>query len=284
MDTVNIKAYAKINLSLDILGRREDGYHKLDTVMQQITLHDRIAISKNYGGLNVGSDLKTLPHGSGNIAYKAAELFYKRAGLQPRTDIFISKEIPAEAGLGGGSADAAAVLNALNEIEGGIYSRIELTAMGAEIGADVPFCVLGGACRCRGIGEKLTELPSMPDCFIVICKPPVSVSTAEAYGLIDRKPSDIRYTPAMLSALKSGEIKKIAAALGNHFDDAAELSEIGEIEKSMLGAGALGALMTGSGSAVYGIFEEPERAELCADLIGDLGRVFVASPFRAVGN
>ena len=278
MDTVNIKAYAKINLSLDVLGKREDGYHQLDTVMQQISLHDRIRLSSNNGGLNVGSDSKDIPRGSGNIAYRAAELFYSRAEIQPRTDIFISKEIPSQAGLGGGSADAAAVLNALNEIHGGAFSRDELIAMGAEIGADLPFCIAGGTARCRGIGEKLTHAHAMPDCFIVICKPPVNVSTAEAFKRIDSRSSDIRYTSGMLSALESGDIKNTAAALGNHFDDASELSEVAKIKKTMLKYGALGALMTGSGSAVYGIFTELEKAESCMDRIGSMGELFLAKP------
>lgn len=284
---MKLNAYAKINLTLDVTGLREDGYHLLDTVMQSISLCDQVEILRTgEPGVRLRTDREYLPNDEGNTAYRAAVLFLKHCGLEDEgLEIALCKRIPSRAGLGGGSADAAAVLRGLNGLYGAGLSLEELMKLGEEVGADVPFCVHGGCCRCEGIGERLTELPTLPNCFLALCKPPAGMSTPRAYALLDRYPiSHKQATPGMVEALKKGDLRQVAQRLSNRFDQAMRLMQVRDIKKTMLSAGTLGTMMSGSGSAVYGIFDRPQAAENCVRLLEGKGEVFQASPMGPFGS
>ena len=269
MTTLTEKAYAKLNLTLDILGKREDGYHELETVMQQITLCDDIEIDVGTGAdWKLECDWDTIPNGPENLAWKAAGLFYKSIGKDPQgITIRISKRIPVGAGLGGGSADAAAVLWALNRHEGEPYSKWELSRLAAGIGSDVPFCVLGGTALATGRGEKLEEMLPMPQCFYCIAKPDFSVSTAELYAAYDRQETTWHpATQGMVKSLYQHDLMHVAGHVGNTMEPvvAADHPEIEEIKTVMQDCGALGTAMTGSGSAVFGIFDSFDMAAMAS--------------------
>ena len=275
------KAYAKINLTLDIIGKREDGYHELSTVMQSISLCDDIEIKLNDSGrINISCDAPGVPLDKRNTMYKAAEAVLSRAESPAGADIRLTKRIPSEAGLGGGSADAAAVIRALNKLLDEKLSETELFEIAAGVGADVPFCLKGGTCLCEGIGEKLTALKPMPDCFIVIVKPEEGVSTAEAYRAVDsfENTETVRYTPAMLKALDSASICDAAASAGNRFDAALAIPVVRKIEELLTENGALCAVMTGSGSAVFGIFDDKTAAENIIGRMSGEHRAFLCRP------
>ena len=280
---MQINAYAKINLSLDITGRREDGFHTLDTVMQAISLSDTITLtSTREPGISLRTNFRYLPVNEKNTAYRAAMLFFEHCGVKnPGLQIEIQKRVPSRAGLGGGSADAAAVLRGLNELYGAGLSKETLLELGAKIGADVPFCVHGGACRCTGVGEILEPVTPLPDCFLVLCKPPAGMSTPRAYALLDQSPpARTQGTPRLIEALESGDLRSIGKALSNRFDDAMRLMQVRQIKQIMRCAGAAGALMTGSGSAVFGLFSSEDCAKYCAGLLSEKGEVFLATPIR----
>ena len=260
---MRVNAYAKINLTLDFAGRREDGYHLLRMVMQSVSLHDSLIIEKGEPGIRLHCARADVPCDRSNTVYKAVSLFYAFCGRVPAIDITIEKKIPSQAGLGGGSADAAAVLHALNKIEYTDYSLETLCGIGVQVGADVPFCLFGGTALAEGIGEKLTALAPLPHCFLVICKPPVGVNTGKAFAKADSLGVSGNFTEPMLRAVRTAEIPAIAVALGNDFEQVTELDEVIGIKQKMLAFGALGACMTGSGSAVYGIFEEQAAAAQC---------------------
>lgn len=279
------RAYAKINLTLDVTGKREDGYHLLDTVMQSVSLYDELELRREEEpGIRLRCDKEYLPLDTKNTAYRAARLFFEHCGLeQAGVLVAIHKRIPSRAGMGGGSADAAAVLCGLNNLFSVGLSREELAGLGAQIGADVPFCVLGGTRRCRGIGELTEPVAPLPDCFLVLCKPPAGMSTPRAFALIDKYPLlKSGGTPKMLEALESGSLQRVAGALSNRFDATMRLMQVRQIKKRMRSAGALGTLMTGSGSAVYGVFAEQAQAQSCAQLLQGNGEVFLATPQREV--
>ncbi len=275
-----LHAPAKINLALDILGRRQDGYHFIDTVMQAVDLCDEVELALTGGGIEVECLGMKLPAGEGNTAYRAARLFFERTGLKSGVKIRIDKRIPAGAGLAGGSADAAAVLVGLNALlQAGLTVR-ELCEIGVKVGADVPFCILGGTARIGGIGEKLTPLPALCGCWFVVVKPAVSVSTAEAYRAFDEKGSkgkgDI---DAVVRAVAKGDIESIGSLAFNAFEDVIELEDVMRAKEELLSRGALGAAMSGSGSAVFGIFDEKGAAErACFGLKESFEEVFLTSP------
>lgn len=278
---MELKAYAKINLSLDITGVREDGYHLLDTVMQEIDLSDRITLTeRNTPGITLRTNLSYLPNNEKNTAYQAAKLFFEACGLpNAGVEIQIEKTVPSRAGMGGGSADAAAVLCGLNQMFSAGLEQEQLMELGAKIGADVPFCIVGGACRCTGIGEICQPVTPLPDCFLVICKPPAGMSTPRAYAMIDEQPpTRTQDTPRVLDALESGDLRQIGKALSNRFDSAMRLMQVRNIKRQMVSCGATGAMMTGSGSAVYGLFATQKAAESCASVLQSHGEVFVCTP------
>lgn len=258
-----VPAYAKVNLFLDITGRLPDGYHTLNTVMQQIGLCDNVTVrARNGRGIAVFCDVTDIPCDERNIAFKAAEAFLVKTGIEADVSINIEKKIPVMAGLGGSSADGAAVLIAMNRLFDGALSGEELERLGAGLGADVPFCIRGGAAVCKGIGDDMISVRGLDEtCFLVIVKPDFQCNTAEGYRLYDRQPvAEKGDFDGFLRALEGG-MAEIGNALYNVFerlycDDRIEL-----LKKELTGAGALGACLTGSGSAVFGIFDDREKAE-----------------------
>ena len=269
MTTLTERAYAKLNLTLDVLGKREDGYHDLETVMQQITMCDDIEIDVETGeDWKLECDWEEVPAGPDNLAWKAAGLFYKSIGKDPQgITIRITKRIPMEAGLAGGSADAAAVLRALNRHEGEPYTIWELARFSAKVGSDVPFCVLGGTCLATGRGEKLEQLLPMPQCFYCIAMPDFSVSTPALFAEFDAAETVVRPdTKGMLKSLDQHDLMHVAGHVGNAMESlvSAKHPEIQEIKNVMLDCGALGTAMTGSGSAVYGIFDAFDMAAMAS--------------------
>lgn len=265
MITLQEPAYAKLNLTLDILHKREDGFHEIESIMQQITMCDDVEIDVETGeDWKLECDWEDIPTDSENLAWKAAGVFYREIGKDPQgITIRITKRIPMEAGLGGGSADAAAVLRALNRHEGEPFTIWELSRLSAKIGSDVPFCVLGGTALAKGRGEKLAQLLPMPQCFYCIAKPEFSVSTPKLYAAWDEVAEP--YHPdnnGMGRALDQQNLMHVAGYLGNGFEPlvSAEHPEIEEIKQIMSDCGALGAAMTGSGSAVFGIFDAFDMA------------------------
>lgn len=284
MTTLYEGAFAKINLTLDVLGKREDGYHDLKSVMQAISIRDDIEIDIGTGKPWVlKCDKEGIPTDSNNLAWKAAEVFFRATGKDPEgLEIRITKRIPCEAGLGGGSADAAAVLRALNRHYDAPFSILALAELGAQVGSDVPFCTLCGTAMVEGRGERLRKLPDMPDCVFVVCKPDFSISTPALYKKIDetviaKRPDN----QAMESALLAGDLGKIAENLCNVFDpivteDHLELNYIKSIFNSY---GSVGQQMTGSGSAVFAIVPDFEfAAVVCNMLKENYPNVFIAKP------
>ncbi len=284
MTTLYEGAFAKLNLTLDVLGKREDGYHDLKSIMQTISIRDDVEIDVGTGTqwtLNCTDE--TIPCGAENLAWKAAKVFCEAAKVDPDgLAIRITKRIPSGAGMGGGSADAAAVLRALNRHYGSPFSILALAEIGAEVGSDVPFCVLCGTAMCEGRGERLRKLPDMPDCIFVVVKPEFSVSTPELYKKIDEVA--IAQRPdhqAMESALLAGDLEKVAHNLCNVFDPVvtAEHLELNYIKSVFHQYGAVNYQMTGSGSAVYAIVSEFEvAAVLCNMLKDNYPQVFIAKP------
>lgn len=266
MQTLIQPAYAKINLILHITGRREDGYHTLETIMQSLSLHDDVAVTLSSGqaAVQLTCSNPTLPTDTTNLAYKAAALFYKTVAIPtPNCRIHLEKRIPLAAGLAGGSADAAAVLHALNKLHQTALSQDTLCRIGLQLGADIPYCICGGTMFAQGIGEILSPLTSLPPCWIVLCKPDFSISTAEAYRAIDSQPRPLRtYTADMLRAISEENLKNICQFLSNDMEEVApQQGEITEIKTILKKNGALGALMSGSGPTVFGIFSTRIQAE-----------------------
>ncbi len=261
---------AKINLTLEIISRRDDGYHFVNTVMQAVTLYETVDVCKN--GLDK-IDLKVcgidIDPRHCTTVYRAADLFFKKTEIQQfGVSINLNKSVPVGAGLAGGSADAAAVLAALNEISGARLSVAELCKIGEHIGADVPFCIMGGTAFGTGTGTKLSPLPKLPDCAIVIAKPDESISTEQAYRLIDEqggKPKSI--STKMLYAINNADILAVAKLLHNDFDYVITLPKVDTIKQTMIKHGTLGCQMTGSGSAVFGIFINDDDAKRCYDAL-----------------
>lgn len=294
MTTLTEGAFAKVNLTLDVLGKREDGYHDLKSVMQTITLHDDVMITLDTGcGWELHcfreilpereesddtppeSEFVTdgLPQDAENIAWKAAQAYFARIGREPDgIEICINKRIPSQAGLGGGSADAAAVLRALNRHYGAPLSLLALAELGAQVGSDVPFCVLGGTAMVEGRGERLTKLPCEAELYYVVCKPDFGVSTAELYQAIDAQVITNRPDHnSMLVNLQKGDLLGIGGSMCNVFEPIVmqEHFDINYIKSVMFTYGAYGAQMTGSGSAVFGIFDSFEYATVACTMLKD---------------
>lgn len=284
MSALTAEAHAKINLTLDVTGRRDDGYHTLRSVFQSVTLCDRVSLSvTGEGNTLVSCDRPEVPCGESNTVRRAAEAFFARTGIPDVGVAFsIEKRIPWQAGLGGGSADAAAAFRLLNDCFGTGLSAAELCEIGLSVGADVPFCLLGGTMLAQGVGEKLTPLPPLPPCGIVVCKPSAGTGTREAYEALDRSgaaPTD--FTGPMLSALQSGGFARVAASVGNAFERTAGVPEVAEIVRRLRSAGAAGACMTGTGSAVFGLFADTQTARACAEALSNVyPDVFLCHPFH----
>jgi 4-diphosphocytidyl-2-C-methyl-D-erythritol kinase len=277
-------AYAKLNLTLDVLGKREDGYHDLQSVMQTISVRDDIEIDVGTGKpWKLLCSKEGIPTDERNLAWKAARVYCDAMKKDPNgLEIRITKRIPSEAGMGGGSADAAAVLRALNRHFGEPLSVMALAELGAQVGSDVPFCVLCGTAMVEGRGERLRKLPDLPECFFVVVKPDFSCSTAELYKKLDE--TEIAKRPdhqAMESALLAGDLGKIAENIWNVFDPVvtAEHLEMNYIKSIFNSYGAVAFQMTGSGSAVYAIVPSFEYAAvICNMLRENYPQVFIGKP------
>ena len=274
-DTIELKALAKINLGLDVIGRRENGYHDVRMVMQTIYLYDNVTIRKmEEPGIVVKTNLSYLPSNEDNIAYKAAKLLIDEFEIQEGVEITLDKHIPVAAGLAGGSSNAAAVLVGMNRIFNLHLSQKDMMERGVKLGADVPYCVMRGTVLAEGIGEILSPLPPMPKCYILIAKPGISVSTKVVYEKLDSKP--IENHPdidAIIDGLENEDLHKIAASLGNVLENVTidDYPVIEDIKNAMKEAGALNAMMSGSGPTVFGIFDDKKLAKEAKEKMKELG-------------
>ncbi|NLJ41573.1 MAG: 4-(cytidine 5'-diphospho)-2-C-methyl-D-erythritol kinase [Clostridiales bacterium] len=270
MNGIFIKAYAKVNLTLDVVSKRDDGYHNLDMIMQSIDLWDEIILREIHKGIEITGNMDGLPRDEGNIAYRAAKLVIEELGVSRGIHITINKNIPKEAGLGGGSADCAAVISGLNRLWDLGLDRDGLRALGKGLGADVPFCLIGGTALAQGIGDILTPLNLRDDMWLVIIKPDFGISTGKVYSRLDvgriKKRPDNR---AMMGYLNSGETVNIAANMVNVLEEVTIPGNplLSVIKSELVSLGALGSLMSGSGPSVYGIFRCENDAGLAAKIL-----------------
>lgn len=268
MREIKLKARAKINLGLDVVRKREDGYHEVRMIMQMINLYDRITLRRSTEpGIRVTTNLPYLPVNEDNLVYRAAKLLMEEFKVTVGAEIELQKYIPVAAGMAGGSSDAAAVMVGVNRIFHLGLTKKQLMERGVKIGADVPFCIMRGTALAEGIGEVLTPLPAMPHCSLVIAKPKIHVSTKFVYGNL--KASELKEHPdidGQVQALREGSLEQLVAKMGNVLESVTvpAYPVIDEIKRTMLKNDAMGAMMSGSGPTVFGIFEREERAqEVC---------------------
>ena len=289
MNQMRLKALAKINLGLDVLRRKEDGYHEVKMIMQTINLHDQIHMRKiEDDEIRIRTNLYYLPNNENNLAYKAAKMLKDEFNLPGGVSINLKKVIPVAAGMAGGSSDAAAVLFGMNKLYGLKLSMQELMDRGVKLGADVPYCIMRGTALAEGIGEKLTKLPAMPKCHILIAKPPINVSTKFVYENLhanDLKPEDHPPVDAQIEALKEGNLEKLVVNMGNVLERVTvpEYPVINEIKQMMLDGGAIGSMMSGSGPTVFGIFTSYNKAKETYDKIEKSGlskQIYLTTPYN----
>ena len=281
-ETFRREAPAKINLALDILGKRPDGYHALCSVMQTVSLCDTVELAEGGEGFTLSMAGFTPPEGRKTLEQRAAEAFFARLGrAMPPLTVAITKRTPAYAGLGGGSADVAALLRILRDRYAPEMEDTTLESIGAEVGSDMPFCLRGGTALAAGRGEILTDLPPLPDCWIVLCKPPFPIPTPMLFARADsvaiRHRPDI---PGMRRALENGDLEGVAGRLGNVFEEVLppECGAVFAIRDALLAAGALGAGMSGSGPTVFGIFREEGLARAAQEKTLPLGESYAVRP------
>ena len=288
MEQITRKAYAKINIGLDVLRRREDGYHELKMIMQTVDICDDLLFEKMAEpGIVIRSNHKDIPMDGNNLIYKAADLLLQNKGITEGVRITLTKRIPIAAGMAGGSSDAAATMRGLNELFRMGYSIQELQELGVKLGADIPYCLVGGTMLSEGIGEILTPLPTPPDCFLVVAKPDINVSTGFVYGNLHAE--SLTYHPdidGMVRALHEGDLSSITDRLGNVLETVTikEYPIIEEIKELLRTMGAENALMSGSGPSVFGIFTEHRAAETAARAVEEkklAGQIFVTT-FRNI--
>lgn len=286
MNETVIKAFGKINLALDVTGRREDGYHLVKMIMQSVGISDEVTIRKNQGGINISCSNPLVPLGQSNIAWKAADKIIQKYKLAGGVDIHIEKNIPMAAGMAGGSADAAAVIKGMNELFDLDMAENEMDEIALKLGADVPFCLRKGTYLSEGIGELLTELASAPQCHVLVVNPPFEVSTATVYKALDSMEAPIHPdVDKAIDKLKCPDIKELASCMGNILQDvtAPDHPMIGKIIDKMVSLGAAGAMMTGSGPTVFGLFTEEDKAQKAKDWFEDnnnCGKVFLTEFVR----
>ena len=267
MDKIQLKALAKINLVLDVLRRREDGYHEEKMIMQTIGLHDDLEIRKTKTpGIQVKTNLYYLPTNENNLVYKAAKLLMDEFQIQDGVSIQLKKRIPVAAGMAGGSSDGAAVLWGINQMYGLGLSMQALMERGVRLGADVPYCIQRGTALAEGIGEKLSVLPPMPKCTILIAKPSISVSTKFVYENLhanDLKPEQHPDVDSMIEAMRQKDLGLLCSRMGNVLETVTipAYPVINEIKRTMMDNGAIGSMMSGSGPTVFGIFDSPVAAK-----------------------
>lgn len=289
MNQIRLKALAKINLGLDVLRRKEDGYHEVKMIMQTIDLYDQILIRKiQEDEIKIRTNLYYLPNNENNLAYKAAKLLKDEFHLPGGISIQLKKVIPVAAGMAGGSSDAAAVLFGINKMYNLKLSQQELMERGVTLGADVPYCIMRGTALAEGIGEKLTVLPPMPKCHILIAKPPVNVSTKFVYENLhanDLKPEEHPEVDLQLEALEEGDLEKLVSHMGNVLERVTvpEYPVINEIKQMMLENGALGSMMSGSGPTVFGIFTNYTQARSAYEKLQKSGlskQIYLTMPYN----
>lgn len=260
MQELIIESYGKVNLALDVLYKREDGYHEINSIMQQINLKDKLIFKEHREGIIIESNNNEVPLDSSNLVYRAWEKMKSISGINRGIHIRIEKNIPIAAGLAGGSSNGAATLKALNTLWGLNLSQDELMNIGKSLGADVPFCIMGGTAHAQGIGEKLTALKPFKDKFLLLGNPGIGISTAYAYSKLDL--SGMRYDmDELIQSMENEDLPSVARNLKNRMEAAIikENSIIGEIKRLMIKNGALGALMSGSGPTVFGLFDDQDK-------------------------
>ena len=264
METLKLNAYAKINLGLDVIGRLPNGYHEVKMIMQSVGICDELTFEKQPSGITVTTDSGELPTDENNLIYRAAKLLLDTCAVKEGVRIHLTKRIPIAAGMAGGSTDAAATLKAVNQLFRFGKTKEELMELGVKIGADVPYCILGGTALAEGIGERLTPLPPMPDCHLLVAKPDINVSTKYVYTTLDAAP--ILFHPdidGMTAAILAGDLTGITAKLGNVLETVTVPAHpiISKIKEKFLELGSDGVLMSGSGPTVFGIFSDKTAAE-----------------------
>ena len=281
LQKVSVLAPAKLNLSLDVVGTLPGGYHALDMVMQAVNLYEQVTLRRS-ADLVVRLPGSRVPPGPKNTAYKAALAFFHYTGLLAGVDITIHKTVPVRAGMGGGSADAAAVLVGLNALYGARLSMTELCALGASVGADVPFALMGGTCRVQGLGDLIKALPPCPDCWFTVIMPGYGISTPAAFAAYDQIGSPTHPDcAAQEAAIRAEDLSGLCAAAGNALEVCAGGADTAALKQALLDQGARAALMTGSGAAVFGIFEAEEPARRAAEALAAAGRqIFTLRPDR----
>ena len=288
---MRLQAFAKINLGLDVLGKREDGYHEVRMIMQTIRMYDQLDMRKSVEpGIHLTTNKKYIPVDENNLVWRAAKLMMDTCGIMEGVSIHLHKVIPVAAGMAGGSSDAAATLVGMNRLFHCGLSKEKLMELGVQIGADVPYCVLRGTALAEGIGEKLTVLPPMPDCWILIGKPGISVSTKYVYTTLDLNTNTVHPDiDGMKKALEDGNLYGITERMGNVLHDVTipAYLEVERIKEQMKTLGAVNAMMSGSGPTVFGIFDNEEKAqEACQKLreSGSCQQVFLTVPFNNYGG
>ena len=271
MDNISLKALAKINLGLDVVRRRDDGYHEVRMIMQTIHLFDRLNIAKTQEhGISIKTNLSFLPVNENNLVYKAGKLLMDEFDIKEGLSVDLSKRIPVAAGMAGGSTDAAAMMYGINRLFGLGLSKKELMERGVKIGADVPYCIMRGTALAENIGEELTELPAMVKCPVLIAKPQISVSTKFVYQNLKLDKNTVHPDiDNLIAKIEAGDLEGIAAGMGNVLETVTipEYPIIAEIKEQMLKSGAINSMMSGSGPTVFGLFQDQETArKACKDM------------------
>ena len=281
MDKSELKAYGKINIGLDVIRKREDGYHDLDMIMQTVGVYDDVIISRKDGTqtyeIEVSTDADVLPNDKGNLAFMAAKVLMEAYDIKAKVKIHINKRIPIAGGMAGGSADCAAVLRGVNQLFQLGLTDEQLQEYGVKLGADVPYCIVGGTKRAQGIGEILTDLPTPPKCYVIIAKPDAFVSTKFVYSHI--RPAQIENHPdidGIIESIKAGDLYGMCEKIANVMEDVTipEYPIIQKVKDILKSNGAVNALMSGSGPTVFGIYDDEEKAKQSMDALS--GKEFVS--------
>ena len=280
MDKVTVIAPAKINLSLDVTGIDERGYHLLDMIMQTVSLFERVTVFKKESEITLSSNARYIPTDSKNVAVKAAILFFEYTGVQGGCHIHIKKTVPIKAGMAGGSADAAGVIVGLDKLYETQLTREQMCEIGAKAGSDVPFMIMGGTKRVQGVGDIINPCPPMPRCHLVICMPEKGVSTPVAFANYDALgEKTLVETDKLVEAMEADDIYAVAKYMANDLEKAAASEDTQPIKEALIRQGAIGSVMTGSGAAVFGVFDSEEKAKAACEYFRSRVRsVFVAKP------
>lgn len=280
MEKVTVIAPAKINLSLDITGVDERGYHLLDMIMQSVSLFERVTVTKKEGEITMSSNARYIPTDSKNVAVKAAMLFFEYTGIQGGAHIHIRKTVPIKAGMAGGSADAAGVIVGLDKLYNTQLTRQQMCEIGAKAGSDVPFMIMGGTKRVQGVGDIILPCAPMPKCHIVICMPKKGVSTPAAFANYDAMgEKNLVETDKLVAAMEADDIYGVAQYMANDLEKAAGSEDTQPIKEMLIQQGAIGSVMTGSGAAVFGVFDNEEKARQAVEFFrGRVRSAFLAKP------